>query len=80
MVGGCLPPIAVVDKGASAVALSFAPTLKNLMSPIIPQEGWIVQHLFYNLDHGFWAALTPEEKEERIAHLNSTVQSIRSHP
>ncbi len=50
------------------------------MSPLIPQEGWIVQHLFYNIDHGFWAALTPEEKKERISRLNDTVQSIRSHP
>lgn len=50
------------------------------MSPIIPQEGWIVQHLFYHVDHGFWAALTPEEKAERFDRFNATVQSIRSHP
>ncbi|MCA1964472.1 MAG: chlorite dismutase family protein [Prosthecobacter sp.] len=50
------------------------------MSPIIPQEGWIVQHLFYSIDHGFWAALTPEEKAERTARLHETVQRIRSHP
>ncbi|SKB07250.1 chlorite dismutase [Prosthecobacter debontii] len=50
------------------------------MTPIIPQEGWIVQHLFYTLDHGFWAALTPEEKAERMEHFDATVQKIRSHP
>ena len=50
------------------------------MSPIIPQEGWIVQHLFYTIDHGFWAALTTEEKAERQARLTSTLQTIRAHP
>lgn len=55
-------------------------TLLNLMTPLIPQEGWIVQHLFYTLDHGFWAALTPEEKRERTDRLTATLASIRAHP
>jgi peroxiredoxin len=50
------------------------------MTPLIPQEGWIVQHLFYSLDHGFWAALTPEEKRERTDRLAATLASIRAHP
>jgi peroxiredoxin len=45
---------------------------------LIPQEGWVVQHLFYNIDHGFWAALTPEEKRERLTHFTSTLADIRS--
>ncbi|MDZ4286620.1 MAG: chlorite dismutase family protein, partial [Prosthecobacter sp.] len=50
------------------------------IKPLVPQEGWIVQHLFYHIDHGFWAALTPEEKAERQANLDATVGAIRSHP
>ena len=50
------------------------------MTPIIPQEGWIVQHLFYTIDHGFWAALTPGEKEERTERLTHTLAAIRTHP
>jgi len=50
------------------------------MSPLIPQEGWIVQHLFYHIDHGYWAALTPEERAERRSRLTLTVQGIRAHP
>jgi chlorite dismutase len=53
-----------------------APSVK----PLVPQEGWIVQHLFYAIDHGFWAALTDEEKAERRGRLNTTLSSIRSHP
>src|SRR6476661_8344689 len=48
--------------------------------PLVPEEGWIVQHLFYHVDHGYWAALTPEEKAERVAHFEETLGSIRSHP
>lgn len=50
------------------------------LSPLVPQEGWTVQHLFYHVDPGYWAALTPAEKAERAARLQSTVESIRSHP
>lgn len=50
------------------------------MQPLIPQEGWVVQHLFYHIDHGFWAALTPEEQNERRAHFSETLAAIRSHP
>ncbi len=50
------------------------------MTPLIPHEGWIVQHLFYSLDHGFWAALTPEEKAERLDRFAALQQAIRSHP
>ena len=45
---------------------------------LIPQEGWVVQHLFYQIDHGFWAALTPEEKRERLTHFTATLADIRS--
>jgi peroxiredoxin len=49
-------------------------------TPIIPQEGWIVQHLFYHVDHGYWAALTESEKAERKSRFESTLATIRSHP
>ena len=48
--------------------------------PLISQEGWMVQHMFYTIDHGYWAALTPEEREERRAKFLSTIESIRKHP
>ncbi|HYF35468.1 MAG TPA: hydrogen peroxide-dependent heme synthase [Prosthecobacter sp.] len=50
------------------------------LKPLVPQEGWIVQHLFYSVDHGFWAALTPEEKTERVDNLEQTLKTIRAHP
>lgn len=48
--------------------------------PLISQEGWIVQHMFYTIDHGYWAALTPEERDERRTKFFSTIESIRKHP
>ena len=49
-------------------------------SPLVAHEGWFVQHLFYHIDHGYWAALTPEEQRERLTRMSSTIQTIRSHP
>jgi hydrogen peroxide-dependent heme synthase len=51
-----------------------------MSSPLIPHEGWIVQHLFYSIDHGYWAALLPEERRERRQRFQATVERIRSHP
>lgn len=47
-------------------------------SSLVPQEGWFVQHLFYQIDHGFWASLTGEEKRERLTHFAETLQTIRA--
>jgi chlorite dismutase len=58
-----------------------APTPVALeVKPLVPQEGWMVQHLFYHVDHGYWAALTPEEQVERRTRLEHTLETIRSHP
>jgi chlorite dismutase len=52
----------------------------SAIKPIVPEEGWVVQHLFYTIDHGFWAALTPDEQAERRSRLESTLSAIRRHP
>ena len=49
------------------------------VTKLVPQEGWFVQHLFYTIDHGFWASLTDEEKRERLTHFAETLQAIRAH-
>ncbi len=54
-------------------------TADSQPKPLIPQEGWVVQHLFYTIDHGFWAALTPEEQAERIRRFHQVLSSIRAH-
>lgn len=61
--------------------MSTAPFLQSLSAPatLTAQEGWFVQHLFYQIDHGFWAALTDQEKRERLTRFTSTLQSLRSH-
>lgn len=51
-----------------------------LMSPLVSQEGWFVVHLFFHIEHGVWAALTPDEQRERKTRLAELVQTIRSHP
>ena len=48
--------------------------------PLISEEGWVVQHLFFNIDHGYWAALLPEERQERRENFTRTIDSIRKHP
>ncbi len=48
--------------------------------PLIADEGWIVQHMFFNIDHGYWAALTPEERLERRENFARTIETIRAHP
>ncbi len=48
--------------------------------PLIADEGWIVQHMFFNIDHGYWAALTPEERKERRENFARTIETIRAHP
>lgn len=40
----------------------------------------MVQHMFYHIDHGYWAALTPEEQAERKDRLEQTLATIRAHP
>lgn len=55
----------------NAAAASEEPSL-------VPQEGWFVQHLYFHIDHGFWASLTAEEKRERLTRFTETLQAIRA--
>jgi hydrogen peroxide-dependent heme synthase len=48
--------------------------------PLVPQEGWYVQHLFYHIDHGQWGAMSEEEQHDAKVNLAEVVQSIRAHP
>jgi hydrogen peroxide-dependent heme synthase len=48
--------------------------------PLVPQEGWYVQHLFYHVDTGVWAALTEEEQRERKTRFAELVKDVREHP
>ena len=50
------------------------------MSPLIPQEGWIVQHLFYRIDHGFWQALSAEQRSARLKRVAETLAAVRATP
>lgn len=51
---------------------------ESLLPPIIPAEGWNVLHLFYRVDHGQWALLSPEEQIEAKTRMSELVQEIRA--
>jgi chlorite dismutase len=44
---------------------------------VIPAEGWHVLHLFYRVEHGQWALLSPEERITAKTNLTEVVQDIR---
>jgi chlorite dismutase len=50
----------------------------KLPAPIVAAEGWHVLHLFYKIEAGQWALLSPEEKIEAKTHLSELVAEIRS--
>ena len=56
-----------------------SPSESTSPAALIAEEGWFVQHLFYHIDHGFWAALTQDEKRQRLTRLTQTLQTIRAH-
>lgn len=56
------------------------PTPPEPPKPLIPQEGWYVQHLFYHVDAGAWAALSADEQNDRREGFDALVQRIRAHP
>jgi hydrogen peroxide-dependent heme synthase len=45
---------------------------------VVPKEGWHVLHLFYRIEHGQWAMLSPEERITAKTHLTELVQEIRA--
>ncbi|MEQ1860340.1 MAG: hydrogen peroxide-dependent heme synthase [Chthoniobacteraceae bacterium] len=50
----------------------------STLTPVIPAEGWHVLHLFYRVDHGQWALLSPDEQIEAKTGLSELVQEIRA--
>jgi peroxiredoxin len=47
---------------------------------VVPKEGWHVLHLFYKVEHGQWALLSPEERITAKTNLTEIVQEIRALP
>ncbi len=47
--------------------------------PLRPREGWHVIHLFYHVELGQWALLSPEEKIKAKTNLARLAQEIRAH-
>jgi len=47
-------------------------------APIISNEGWHVLHLFYKIEHGQWALLSPEEQIGAKTRLTEIIQEIRA--
>ena len=47
---------------------------------IIPNEGWHVIHLFYQIDHAQWSILSEEEQLKAKTDLTKLIQDIRSTP
>ena len=47
--------------------------------PIVPQEGWHVQHLFFTLNHTNWASMEEDQQDDARKHLVKTVERIRKH-
>lgn len=56
--------------------LQFLMTDKS--APVIPKEGWHVLHLFYKIEHGQWALLSPEERIASKTNLTEVIQEIRA--
>jgi chlorite dismutase len=52
----------------------------KLPAPLVPAEGWHVLHLFYKIEHGAWALLSPGEQRETQTRFSEIVQEIRALP
>lgn len=50
------------------------------MSPLIPNEGWHVLHLFYHIDHSQWALYSEDEQRQAKVRLTELIQEIRITP
>jgi len=47
--------------------------------PLVPQEGWHVQHLFFSLNHTNWAGMEPDQQADAKRHFEKTIMRIRKH-
>ncbi len=50
------------------------------MTPLIPNEGWHVLHLFYHIDHAQWALYSEDEQRQSKIRLTELIQEIRATP
>jgi peroxiredoxin len=48
------------------------------VTPVVPEKGWHVLHLFYRIEHGQWAMLTNEERIAAKTALTELIQEIRA--
>ncbi|MEK0445010.1 MAG: hypothetical protein RLZZ399_331 [Verrucomicrobiota bacterium] len=48
------------------------------LTPVVPAKGWHVLHLFYRIEQGQWALLSPEERIAAKTHLTELIQDIRA--
>ncbi len=50
------------------------------MTPLIPNEGWHVLHLFYHIDHTQWSLFSEDEQRQAKVRLTELIQEIRATP
>jgi chlorite dismutase len=50
------------------------------MSPLIPNEGWHVLHLFYHIEHSQWSLFSEDEQRQAKVRLTELIQEIRTTP
>ena len=48
------------------------------VTPLVPEKGWHVLHLFYRVEHGQWAMLNSDERIAAKTHLTELIQEIRA--
>jgi len=78
----CVIPAATASSGILTPDTQTAkvhPLMTETPVPaVVPKEGWHVLHLFYRIEHGQWALLSPEERISAKTHLTELVQEIRA--
>lgn len=52
--------------------------LQPSASTLVPEQGWHVLHLFYRVEHGQWALLSPEEQIAGKTNLTELLQELRA--
>jgi hydrogen peroxide-dependent heme synthase len=58
----------------------FAAAPPSPLTPLVPNEGWHVVHLFYHVEHSHWAVLSSSEKIRAKTRLSELVAEIRATP
>ncbi len=65
-----------VDHPAEAPDV-LRPMTEKSPASVVPREGWHVLHLFYRIEHGQWALLSPDEQREVKTSFTELVAEIR---